>query len=128
MNLFNYLHNFYIDKLNFTEEEFELLCNISILNLCAEGLSNNSIVRRTNIVGDSVVETIKKYFYFDGWEKDLDLNPLKVYNSSEDLDEYVYNISMVSPLMELDIIMQSYYICKLYIELDNRLEKKYNDD
>lgn len=57
----------------------EMYANFDILILCASGASNETIEKFLEIPIEEVVKVIEITFDFRGWDKDLPINPYKMF-------------------------------------------------
>ena len=83
------IKQFYLDNFNIPGDLVDLLADSNILTMCVSGSSNESISKLLDIDIESVKQIIKSVFEFDGWEKDLDINPLSTNTRPEDLDDNI---------------------------------------
>ena len=82
MELWDNVKGFYKEKFDIEPEIVELFCDFSVLLLCASGSGNLSIANILDMDLDEVKLIIHSYLEFDGWEKDLEYNPLKLYKDN----------------------------------------------
>jgi hypothetical protein len=85
-NLYKFVAKFYKDNFDVPPEVFLLMSIRVTLLLCASGLSNETISTFFSIDKHFVDETVKHMYKFDGWEKDLDYNPLYYYKIGKPLE------------------------------------------
>ncbi len=99
----------------------ELYAVLDILNLCASGASNESIVKFSDLDLEDVVEILMTTFHFPGWKEDLPVNPYKLFlDTNGDFDEF--NKAMVGiTAFEFDPIINLYQICKTMKEIEERI-------
>jgi hypothetical protein len=117
----------------YVNKEFGVSCELlnyiaveEILLCCATGLSNKTISNICNCKEKYIIEVLNEFFNFDGWEEDLDVNILHLYESSGKLiDSYEILIKMISSVYESIDIKKSYDICKKYEEIIKRINKYY---
>jgi len=75
----NYVKEFYKQTFGIQDWVIELYANLDILQLCASGASNESIVKFSDLDLEDVVEILMNTFNFPGWGEDLPINPYKLY-------------------------------------------------
>lgn len=115
------------DKLNIPSHVLDIISVKDILQLCASGSSNENIVRFNNVELDYVKSTIQDWFFFDGWEKDCDLNPYQLLSSLEDYDyafEYFEKeIAILYPYYTKAAVEKMYSVATIYKKLEDEMEK-----
>lgn len=95
--------SFYSDKFGIDKWVVEMYANMDILSLCVSGASNKSIENILEIPIDEVKLIIKDVFEFDGWEKDLPINPYRMFCSYDgEISSVVhFNVFVSDVLVEL---------------------------
>ena len=76
------IKEFYKEHFGMSGWVVEMLANMDILLLCASGSSNETISNLLDIPVDEILLVIKEVFNFPGWERDLPINPYKLYAES----------------------------------------------
>jgi hypothetical protein len=101
-----------------------------ILLLCASGLSNESIERQLDISTKEIKVVLKKYFSFEGWNKDQPINPVFIYNkfckkeNKQDYDLqvlFINKVKSIHPSIDNDTMLTMFRICKLFYNLESGL-------
>jgi hypothetical protein len=70
------IRQFYMDTFGISPDLVDLLADKDILTMCVSGASNRSISTALDIEEEDVKKVIQAIFDFNGWEKDLSINPL----------------------------------------------------
>ncbi len=95
-----------------------------IVKLCADGRSNSFISRKLNLDISYVSFTLKEFLRFPGWEEDLDISPLSVYNLSyRDFIVYKTNMRSLSSTIDKNTINKSFNICRSYHTIRKEIEE-----
>jgi hypothetical protein len=101
--------------------------HMSILNLikmCANGLGNMKIGYYNDLDVEVVEKTLFRYVGFKGWDLDLDLNPWRIYCTTQgNYELYEMKILSLTNLVDYDIIHTSYKICKKYEQIREEINK-----
>jgi len=125
-NDYDKIKKFYVDKLNFSEELVEYLANEELILTCVEGRSNSYLSNKYNASVENIVEMLQKYLGFNGWERDLDFNPFDIFEvSCRLLDDYGFNLTLISPTITDEQIVSTFFICKVFTELRERMNNEY---
>lgn len=125
------LKQIYKEKFNIDEVLVDLMADRDILHLTASGSSNISISKFLDIDIEDIKSVNKDFYGFDGWETDLDLNPIGIYNNMVKMQTYSYEIfyheiSTISPYFDEDTIQKMYEICSKFHTIDKLLEEEWN--
>lgn len=120
------IKRFYYDKFNINPMVIEYISVQDILKKCATGYSNKRIANSLNEDVNYISDTILEFFDFYGWEYDLDVNPLALYNrSTGDFERYRQEVSMVSSLVDSKLLELSFNICKRYNYIERIVRENY---
>jgi hypothetical protein len=65
---------------------------------------------------------------FPGWEKDLDISPIFLYNKHRKFEDFESNVKIVSVLMSDEEIKISYRVCKIFEELKKEIDSYYDSN
>lgn len=84
-----------------------------VLYLCAKGFSNSKIASMTGLSEDDVLKILVDFYNFSGWEQDLDLDVLYIYDKNIDFDTFRSKILSVSPFINDYLINLAYKNCSL---------------
>jgi hypothetical protein len=123
------IKEFYSKRFNISGETVELIAVLWFLKKCVSGLSNNTINKSCGYDEDDpyLKEMLLEYFGFPGWEKDLDINPLSLYNECKD-DYELYKLkfeeatpNMINTVSDWLMVAISYNLCKRYKEYEKEL-------
>lgn len=124
------LKQLYKDNFGIVEDLVELMANRDILHLTATGSSIDSTSRFLNIDTNEIVETNKKFYGFDGWTTDMDLNPFVIYKSLIragywDYETFYHEISTLSPYFnEVMIKLMFDVVCK-FSTIEELIDKEW---
>jgi hypothetical protein len=125
--LWQYIKSIYKDKLGIPEEICNFLSVDVILVGVITGLSVTHIANYVNIDEKLIRVIIKEYFkepeYFNGWNGDLDFSPIMVYNRVNNLEEYMNEAELISPLDTTLDKRLGYELCKQYKNYEEELAK-----
>jgi len=117
--------DFYINILKVPPTIVDILSVYEILNDCCSGFSNKSISDFYDIPEDYIRKLLKRYLKFTGWEKDLDINPLMIYNKVVGDEESFYAFAMPAGVLTKDELLTSYKACKIFDRMERKLNKFY---
>ena len=96
---------------------------LNVLKLCVYGLSNDKIAYFSDLNEEAVEDILFRYFGFKGWLLDLDLNPWRIYQTSQgNYELYQIKIWDLTSLLNYDIIGLSYKLCKKYETIKEEIE------
>lgn len=125
-DVFETIKKFYMSKLHFTESLVDYLSNEEVLLACVEGHSNFSISNKFFIEEPVIESIIKDYLGFSGWKHDLDFSPYDIYKaSSKTMEEYIFNCYMISPNSSNNLVLTTYFICRIFDEIKERMDNEY---
>lgn len=101
-----------------------------ILRLCTYGLDNKSIARRLNVSFGYVRDTLMHFLEFRGWEQDLDFNPYFIYDrNKKSFKEFSHEIELITRRTQpFDFLLSSFFICKLYDEINTKVSNYYDKE
>lgn len=95
----------------------------NVLKLCVHGLSNDKIAYFCDLDEKAVENILFRYYGFKGWLVDLDLNPWRIYQTTQgEYELYLTKIWDLTNLLDCDIIGLSYKICKKYEVIREEIE------
>lgn len=103
----------------------ELYANLDLLQLCASGASNKSILNFCDIEEDDLVEILMNTFQFPGWSDDLPCNPYKLYNDLEGNYREFYKELKACNVFELRTIKNVFTMCKAMKEIEERIQDEW---
>jgi hypothetical protein len=114
-------------RLGNEDDLIELMFDYEIVRNIAKGLSNATIARILDTSVGDVAEVCKKYFNFDGFEKDLDIfDAYVIYlQSNRSFDLFSYKMTLCSATITFDEIEKAFEVCKIFDELERRLNEKW---
>lgn len=120
------IEDFYESKLNIPKKIVNLLSIELILKGCAEGLSNKRIALRYGLKLKEVSSSLEEFFYFGGWNIDLDFSPIAIYNKiNGNYEAYKREVIMISPASFDKYIDDSFYVCEIYSKVKKEIDKYY---
>jgi len=123
---FEEIKNIYLNNLHFSEHLVDYLSSEEILLTCIEGRSVSYIVNKFWIETAEAEYILKEYLGFSGWRHDLDFNPYSIYKASNKLlDDYIFNCYLISPNSSQQLILTTYFICRVFDELKERMDNEY---
>lgn len=128
MNLNNWkdVIEFYKEHLGIPAHIVEFLASYDILHLCCTGISNETISEILDIDLDEIKNVVKEKLNFIGWYRDLDINPLFVYNSTNGNQElYTASVMAVQGAMDKIYVNKSFMICKKFEKIEKEINKYY---
>lgn len=114
----------------------EMYANLDILSLCVSGASDDSIVTFLELPASDVVKVLNDTFEFDGWRRDLPLNPYKVFihfdgirGSIEHFKSFVTEVStelIKYPDLEDAVRAERlFYMCEIYRDIEERIQNEW---
>lgn len=129
------IKDFYTREFGIDGWVVEMYANIDILCLCVSGASNETIVKFLEIPLSDVQDIIMKTLDFEGWDKDLPINPLQLFSG------YTGVKSSVQHFMDFDSVVSSelskyeefahiktdtlFYLCELYTDIEERIKNEW---
>lgn len=107
----------------------ELFANEEILLLCASGASNNTISFFTDLPVDEIKEAINNTFKFEGWERDLRINPYGLYSDDMKIDGKL-DQKEFKQFIDLELKGEYdpnhiYHICKMMWEIECKINEQW---
>jgi hypothetical protein len=118
----------YKEKFNIPPRILDYVACEEILSLCCKGLTNEDIAFWVNTDTEYVSFVIKEFLGFDGFEHNLDLSPLVIYNNCNgNRNCFVGNIKLITSLLSKKEIYDAYYICKKFLEIENQIKIYYDE-
>lgn len=119
----NLVRQFYMDSFGISPELVDLMASNDILLMSVSGSANKSISTILNIDEDAIKEILSTILSFDGWTKDLEFNPLKIYEQDHSYLAFVGSIAELAiPGITISDIILMYSMCTLYSEIESKLE------
>lgn len=125
------LKQLYKEKFNIDEVLVELMADRDILHLTASGSSIYSISRFLDIDIKEIKKVNKSFYGFEGWEKDLDLNPFNLYQNmrrrgQNDFNIFRGEIALISPYMTEKIAEEVFDVCCKFYTIEKLIEEEWN--
>lgn len=118
MNEWKLLQAFYKNHFGISPDLLDKIAVEPLLEDCASGRSNQFIANKYDTDLEYVSEVLDEFLDFEGWENDLDVNPLMIYGSLDaDFSYYKSVIKTVSCLVNQSDILLSYGICRKYTKI-----------
>jgi len=125
-NAFDEIKRIYLDNLHFSEDLVDYLSNEEILIMCVSGRANSFIAKKFNMEEIEVEKIIEEYLGFTGWRYDIDFNPYDIYlSSNKTFDDYIFNCYLFSSNYSQQLILATYFICRVFDELRERMDNEY---
>lgn len=123
-NLWEVIKKSYKDNFNIPELVIEYYANIEIIRKCIYGYSNSRIAFSLNENITYITDVLNSLLLFPGWEKDLDFNPIAVYNKcNDDYNAYYMSVIMISSISTDSIIRLSFNLCRKFKEIERMIDK-----
>lgn len=119
------IQEFYLKAFGIDKELVELNAVIELMRLCVCGFSNEHISKELLLNDPQYVkDTLKEFMSFDGFEADLDYNPLLIYNRVTYLYQFIIEVTIITNFPgDLEKI---YNLCKYYKEKESYLKEKWS--
>lgn len=97
-----------------------------VLRKCVSGYGNRTICFATDEPINYVRDTLIYFLGFAGWDDDLDINPLAVYNACDNsFEKYKQDIVITSALLTDFQIELSFKVCERYKTILKEIKKYY---
>ncbi len=126
-NLWSLLKHFYNVKFNIPNRVVDYIAVQDILKKSISGYGNSRIAYS---IGETIIyikEVLNEFLDFGGWTLDLDVNPLAIYNrSNNSFINFRQEILMLTALMSDPDIYVSFYLCKKYKKIESEIKKYYD--
>lgn len=113
----------------------EMYANLDILSLCVSGASNSTIVEVLDVPMDEVIKVLSDTFQFDGWKRDLPINPLRMFNlfdgQKSSVEHYICFVGEVSielrkqkELWEVNPV-KLFYMCETFTDIEGKINDEW---
>jgi hypothetical protein len=129
------IKDFYEKKFGIDGWVVEMYANLDILSLCVAGASAETICKFLELSIPEVTQILYEVFEFEGWDKDLPLNPYRIYclyngerGSVEHFLSFTSEISTqfsVQSGFENIRAEQLFYMCKTYSDIEERIQNEW---
>lgn len=121
---------FYKESFDIPGDLVDILSVSDIVLMCVSGASNESIAETLEVEEDFVCEVIKTVLDFDGWSRDLTVNPYGVFLTLRvgvdlNLEEFVRIVGSRDTSLTTGELETLYSLCESYNKLENRIEKEW---
>lgn len=111
----------------------EMYANLDILILCASGASNESIEKFTELPANEIRKVINDAFEFEGWEKDLDFSPYKMfcdYNGTKSSIEHFVSFTqdVAVELSRSGVFVNQdkvFYLCEAMHDIERKIQDEW---
>jgi hypothetical protein len=121
--LWDFIKYLYKKHFNIPGDVIEYYSLEPILKRSITGYSNTRLAYSYNITSQDIKNILNKYMGFDGWNNDLDVNPLAIYNRyCGNYLLFTQEIKMVSTLMDDFSIDLSFVLCKRFVAIQRMIE------
>lgn len=118
----------YWEEFSIPPRIIDLVAVKPILMKCVSGYGNKRIALSTDDDTQYIANTLEEFLGFGGWSKDLDFNPLALYNRAEkNFDGYANEVRMVSTVTDDEVLELSFELCRRYYGIDKEIRKFYDD-
>jgi len=116
----------YEELFNIPRHIIEYVAVHDSLLLCTSGKSNKSVAELQGTTEDLVEGDCVEFLGFDGWNEDLDVNPLFIYHSVfGNYTKFIGRCDLESSKMTLEQIEQSFVVCKAFVEMEKQIDDYY---
>lgn len=123
-NLWEVVKLFYKQNFDIPEIVIDYIAVEPILIKSLSGYSNTRIAQSMQDSVDYISGILSDFLRFDGWNEDLDFNPLAFYNKSKgNLNLYREEILQNSVVSNVRMIDKTFYLCRNYY---NEIKKEIN--
>lgn len=130
------IKEFYKENFGFDGWLVEMYANLDILALCVAGASNESITKFLELPINEVIKAINDALEFDGWKKDLPVNPYRMYTafsgiigSVEHFKTFVSDVNVeLAKYPDIDSEVRAeklFYLCEKYHDIDERIQNEW---
>ena len=124
MNAWELIQSIYQKNFGIPPRIVNLMSLESVLEACANGKSITSIAGKFGWSPLEVSNVLSEYLDFPGWETDLDISPLSMYNSyGKDFRVFRYNILTFTKMLTRRELITSFYICKKFGMIRKEIDK-----
>jgi hypothetical protein len=122
--LWDIIKKFYKEELGIPDYIVECISLLDVIKRCISGYSNYRISQFKGSSINYIKEALSNTIAFEGWDQDLDFNPLALYNRSEmNYARYKEEVNMVSVITSEVVIKLSFNLCELYYRIIEEIEK-----
>jgi hypothetical protein len=127
---------FYQDTFGIDGWVVEMYVNLDTLMLCASGSSNNSIEKFTELPIEEIIRVIETTFDFKGWDRDLPINPYKIFCSydgtigsvphfMEFTESIVSEFRKYPGIFEDGIQIRLFYLCETMYDIERKIQNEW---
>ena len=93
----------------------DYMATVEVIKQCAQGLGTMRISYFNDLELEQVEGILFQFIGFKGWLLDLDLNPWRIYQTTQGSYElYEMKILSLTNLIDYDILRLSYRTCEIY--------------
>ena len=113
----------------------EMYANLDILSLCVSGASNDSIVKFLELPMAEVLKVLNDTFDFEGWKKDLPINPYKMYYtydgdkcSIQHFQDFVLNVTLeLGKYSGFEAVKAEklFYMCETMYDIERKIQDEW---
>ena len=112
----------------------EMYANLDILSLCVSGACNDSIVKFLELPMAEVIKVLSDTFEFEGWAKDLPINPYKMFcgysgekSSVEHFVSFTLEVAVeLSKHSVWDIKPEKlFYMCETMYDIERKIQDEW---
>lgn len=128
------IKDFYKETFGIDGWVVEVYANIDILCLCASGASNENIEKFLELPKEEIHRVLKDTFEFAGWDKDLPINPYKMFcdyrgdiSSVEHFVRFTEDISVELAKHGLWNIKPEklFYLCETMYDIERKIQDEW---
>jgi hypothetical protein len=124
ITLWEVIKKSYSNNFNIPSDVLEYYANLEILKRCVFGYSTSRIAFSFNETITYIASVLVSLLGFSGWERDLDFNPIAVYNRSDDnYNKYYQDVIMVSSISTDRVITLSFNLCRKFKEIERLINE-----
>lgn len=121
--LWEQFKKYYMNLHKVSERIVDLIAVIDIIRLCAKGLSNKSISKFLDMDEEYIRSVLIEFIDFEGFDKNLDMDILDVFQRSSSIEEFSQRISEITPLISEGDKQKGYEVCMKYFQLKKELDE-----
>lgn len=126
---------FYQKEFGIEDWVVEMYANMDILSLSVSGVSNEGIVNFLELPMKEVEKVLEDVFEFGGWNKDLPINPYRLWklydgkrNSVEHFHDFVSDIGVeLGKYSGFESVKAEklFYMCETYNDIEERINNEW---
>jgi hypothetical protein len=130
LNLWDVIKLFYKQNFNIPERVIDYISVKPILIKSLSGYSNHRIALSLNEDIEYIVNILYEFLKFDGWDEDLEFNPIATFNKIKgNLENYRQEVLQNSSITNIRLIDKTFYLCERYYKrIEREIQKYYGEN